>query len=617
MKSTLHLVRRAIASAVARIGETARPTKAVLVAVALVTSTVAVGLSPLSPVSAATNVSVGRDLYGFPLWYEDATGARVDSCIDANDPHCILLPNPGVFDTQQPIAFPSNFPDEFFYTVADSDKLITPGCPGAADPLAANPGLAFTRSALEGAFANGLPAIGDQMVFGRVRIVVRGGLCPDTPYTFTHPYGTTTLTTDSSGSIKPVAGTVDVGCVPVAPATCDFAQATTSPLFGGFLRWDPAVAPLADPGYLGGDPGVLHPITGGVNNVFTVTDPANVAVVSTNLFTVAGRLAGPLLASPSPLDFGGQVVATTSGQQTVTLTNVGVDGLIVNAGGITTDNPEFQVVNNNCPTALPGLLRDGTCTVQVTFTPGPLNTGVRTGNLTVTHSGLHSPFSVALSGTGTNPGEEPLLAVNPTTLSFGNARIGTISASQTVTISNPGAAPLQVTGLEFVNSLNSFDSLDKDAFRLTFNGCAGIFVPAQAAAHCDVFVGFQPTNTHAYAAALKVTANTSGGPTEVLARRHRHRWCGRRVEGRQRRSDPRPVQRLPDLVPGRGCRPSRSVPRLRQPALHRAARRLLHRWSGGWPRRQQQLLQLPRRVLLLRGRLRHDQHAGMRHLAAR
>ena len=273
---------------------------------------------------------------------------------------------------------------------------------------------------------------------------------------------------------------------------------------------------LADPGYLGGDPGVLHPITGGVNNVFTVTDPANVAVVTTNLFTVAGRLAGPLLASPSPLDFGGQVVATTSGQQTVTLTNVGVDGLIVNAGGITTDNPEFQVVNNNCPTALPGLLRDGTCTVQVTFTPGPLNTGVRTGNLTVTHSGLHSPFRVALSGTGTNPGEEPLLAVNPTTLSFGNARIGTISASQTVTISNPGAAPLQVTGLEFVNSLNSFDSLDKDAFRLTFNGCAGIFVPAQAAAHCDVFVGFQPTNTHAYAAALKVTANTSGGPTEVL-----------------------------------------------------------------------------------------------------
>src|SRR4051794_33548620 len=173
MTETLALVRRAIASVATRARQVSKPTKGALVAVALVGSTVAVGLSPVGQVSAATNVSTALDQYGFPLWYADANGTRVDACLTTADPHCVLIPTPDVFDSQQPLAFPSNFPDEFFYTVADSDKLVPPGCAGAADPLAANPGLAFTRLALEGAFANGLPAIGDQMVFGRVRIVVR------------------------------------------------------------------------------------------------------------------------------------------------------------------------------------------------------------------------------------------------------------------------------------------------------------------------------------------------------------------------------------------------------------------------------------------------------------
>lgn len=516
MNATAPLLRRAIASTAACLRRSPRPTRAALLVVALVTPVVTAGLAQSNAVSAAANVSAGLGQYGFPLWYEDATGVRVDSCLDTSDPHCVLLPSPGVFDTQQPILFPSNFPDEFFYSLADSEKLTTPGCAGAADPLAANPGLAFARLAVEGAFVNGPPAIGDQMVFGRVRIVVRGGLCPNTSYSFTHPYGITTLTTDASGSIKPVVGTVDIGCRPVATQPCDFSLALGSPLSTGYLRWDPSVAPLADPGYLGGDPAVLHPITGGVNNVFAVADPVNNVVVSTNLFSVAGRIAGPLMASPSSVDFGGQVVATTGNQQAVTLTNVGVDGLVVNAAGITTDNPEFQVVNSNCPGAAPGLSRDQVCTVQLTFTPGAGNTGVRTGNLTVAHSGLRSPFTLALRGTGTNPGQEPQLSVNPTTLSFGSVRIGTVSTSQTVTISNPGTAPLQVTALQFVNVAGSFNNLDKDAFRTTFNGCAGVFVPAQAAAHCDLFVAFQPTNTHPYSAALKVTANTAGGPVEVV-----------------------------------------------------------------------------------------------------
>ncbi len=43
---------------------------------------------------------------------------------------------------------------------------------------------------LEGAFANGAPTLGDQMVFSRFRVKVDAGLQPNTTYTIVHPYGT-------------------------------------------------------------------------------------------------------------------------------------------------------------------------------------------------------------------------------------------------------------------------------------------------------------------------------------------------------------------------------------------------------------------------------------------
>ena len=62
------------------------------------------------------------------------------------------------YDPAQPLVFPSNFPGEFFYFVADSDKVTTPGCP--ASGIA--PGRATYRGALEGSFLNGIPRTGSR-----------------------------------------------------------------------------------------------------------------------------------------------------------------------------------------------------------------------------------------------------------------------------------------------------------------------------------------------------------------------------------------------------------------------------------------------------------------------
>ncbi len=57
-----------------------------------------VGLKTVGPID-ETN--------GFPLWYKDTSGQRLELCLDTNDPYCIMgdLPTPG-----QPLVFPTQLP---------------------------------------------------------------------------------------------------------------------------------------------------------------------------------------------------------------------------------------------------------------------------------------------------------------------------------------------------------------------------------------------------------------------------------------------------------------------------------------------------------------------------
>ena len=67
-----------------------------------------VGLKQVGPID-ETN--------GFPLWYKDTSGQRLELCLDASDPYCVMgaVPTPG-----QPLVFPTNFPDEAFWSMADA-----------------------------------------------------------------------------------------------------------------------------------------------------------------------------------------------------------------------------------------------------------------------------------------------------------------------------------------------------------------------------------------------------------------------------------------------------------------------------------------------------------------
>ena len=244
---------------------------------------------------------------GFPAWYQDRTGTRMEPCLDGSNPLCGFLPGT-IPDETLPISFPDNFPAEFFYSLAGSTLTLPGGSPGAPA------GRAVLTLGLEAAFPNGVGVSeGNQMVFARTRVVVKGGPA-NAMLTFRHPFGSLTIDTDSTGAGRLVQD--------IAPAVGNF----STPLkgnFGPFLTWDPATAPPAPAGYAG-DPAQTHTVVGGLAdyNLFSVTGPGLSA--QTNQFTVQGKVATNTGVRGDHADINGSfldVFATSSG------TTLQVDGV--------------------------------------------------------------------------------------------------------------------------------------------------------------------------------------------------------------------------------------------------------------------------------------------------
>jgi len=156
--------------------------------------------------------------------------------------------------------------------------------------------------------------------------------------------------------------------------------------------------------------------------------------------------------STESIDFGEQVVGTTSEAQTVTFKNYGDAPEIVPPLDVTGD---FQFTHTCGATIPPG----ASCTAELTFTP--TETGVRTGAMRgySEESGEWEEF-LPLTGVGI----APALSVSPSNLTFEDQLVETTSKSQTVTLTNTGAVPVNFSGIQgsthFANTHNCGTSLD-------------------------------------------------------------------------------------------------------------------------------------------------------------
>jgi Fibronectin type III domain len=216
------------------------------------------GLTEAGPVNPA---------FGFPSWYQDKTGLRLEACVDHLNPLCGIpvaeVPNPSA-----PVSFPGNFPGEFFYQAVDAEIALRGG------------GTASLVLALEGAWLQEAVVPGDQTVFARIRVDVRDAV-PGTTYRFRHPFGELTVDTDGDGRGRFVQDKT--------PALDNF----DTPLagnFGPFLRWRAGVLPNPPAGYVG-DPDVPHQVTGSpINfNRFTAWQ-GTLQEGTTDLFSISGKI---------------------------------------------------------------------------------------------------------------------------------------------------------------------------------------------------------------------------------------------------------------------------------------------------------------------------------------
>ncbi len=191
--------------------------------------------------------------------------------------------------------------------------------------------------------------------------------------------------------------------------------------------------------------------------------------------------------SPGSLSFGLQLVGTTSGAQTVTLTNTG--GASLNITSYAISGPFSQ--SNNCPSALAA---GSSCTISVSFSP--VARGAASGGLNIADNASGSPQSISLSGTG----GVILASVSPTSLSFSNQALNSVSAAQQVTLTNVG---------DFAINLSSIAATGD--FSQT-NNCGTSIAPA---ASCAVSVVFSPTVAGTRAGTLTFSDNASGSPQTV------------------------------------------------------------------------------------------------------
>jgi hypothetical protein len=233
----------------------------------------------------------------------------------------------------------------------------------------------------------------------------------------------------------------------------------------------------------------------------TFTDDAN---PTTQVVNLTGTGVFPQ-ATPAPLNipFGNQTNGTTSGPQTITLSNGGTSTLNLTTVTLGGTNPSaFAIAPGTTCTNASTVLAGSSCIVNVTFTP----TALTPFAATVTFTDDANPTSqvVNLSGTGVTS------TVNfaPSTIPFGNQRLNTTSAQMTSVLTNSGATSLTITGVTLTGANPSDYALTAPA---SGTDCRSVGSVA-AGGNCTVAATFTPTALGSRTASVSVADNATGSP---------------------------------------------------------------------------------------------------------
>ena len=235
--------------------------------------------------------------------------------------------------------------------------------------------------------------------------------------------------------------------------------------------------------------------TGPLTGTLSITNNSNGLAGSTQTVSLSGTGTAPLVSlSTAGLSFANQLINTTSAPQAETVTNTGSGNLTISTVTIGGTNPsDFAKSADTCSGAT--VTPNNACTVSVTFTPSAA--GSRSASLNFADNANGNPQTVSLAGTGI-----PAAQVSPGSLTFAGQAVGAAGAAQTVTVTNIGAAAINITG---VNISGDFSQT---------NNCPASLGNGSS---CSIQVVFTPTAVGTRYGSLSIsTAATSTAPTVSL-----------------------------------------------------------------------------------------------------
>ena len=186
----------------------------------------------------------------------------------------------------------------------------------------------------------------------------------------------------------------------------------------------------------------------------------------------------------------GNIQVGGGASQAIALTNVGTGS--VNISQVISAGTGFSVTG-----FAGGVTLGAGQSLSLAASFAPAAAGSATGSITVMSTATNSPATISLSGTGV----QPLIAVFPGSVSFGNVTVG-VTNTQTMTIQNPGAVNLTVT---------------QAAMTGTGYSLSGLVLPVSIApGGSTVFnVAFAPAAGSSYPSILTLVSNAPNSPSSI------------------------------------------------------------------------------------------------------
>ncbi len=216
------------------------------------------------------------------------------------------------------------------------------------------------------------------------------------------------------------------------------------------------------------------------------------------LAKISGPLVLPVLSpSPKKVSFTDPGLGATTAPQAVTLVNNGDATLTISSIAASSNFTQTPAPTSGCSspvTLAPGM----SCAVNVTFSPTAM--GTWTGTLTINDDAFGSPHTVSLSALSA-----AVVTLSPTSIPFGNQRVGTASAAQAITLTNTGSGALGIGSI--TTSLAVFTHNEPR--------CPVSPETLPAGSSCKINVTYTPTATGTSVGTLSIFDNAAGSPHTV------------------------------------------------------------------------------------------------------